>query len=186
MLIIPYLKDYFFFRELEDNNFHIFEKNKNIKELISKISEKNNENEMRNVNVINNDMNMDNTNNNESSGIKVFKIKKKILKGSRRSNNQLHVTSFENKTINEKSSNTKILKPNNIYKNSNDKNTIYNIKSDKNNEVSYNIRYDHLQNIEYLPRRTNDKIISYNFNIFEIIINQIFPCCMTKKIRTKK
>ena len=64
---------------------------------------------MRNVNVINNDMNMDNTNNNESSGIKVFKIKKKVLKGSRRSNNQLHVTSFENKTINEKSSNTKIL-----------------------------------------------------------------------------
>ena len=179
-------KRLFFFRELEDNNFHIFEKNKHIKELISKISEKNNENEMRNVNVINNDMNMDTTNNNESSGIKVFKIKKKILKGSRRSNNQLHVTSFENKTINEKSSNTKMLKPNNIYKNSNDKNTIYNIKSDKNNEVSYNIRYDHLQNIEYLPRRTNDKIISYNFNIFEIIINQIFPCCMTKKIRTKK
>ena len=44
-------KRLFFFKELEDKNFHIFEKNKQIKELISIISKKKDENLIQKVDV---------------------------------------------------------------------------------------------------------------------------------------
>ena len=41
------------------------------------------------------------------------------------------------------------------------------------------------QKIVAYSEKSNEEKITYNFNIFEIIISQFLPCCMTKKLALK-
>ena len=176
-------KRLFFFKELEDKNFHIFEKNKQIKELISIISKKKDENLIQKVDVsknINNNFNFKG-----ADGINIYNQNNK--NGFKQSSSSLIFQSSID-TINvSKKSNIKILKPKNFRKN---RNKFKNNKTEnKTNSVSSNIRYNVQQNIEYDADgdadKTNEKKMKYYFSIFEILISQIFVCCINKKLEIK-
>ena len=176
-------KGLFFFKELEDKNFHIFEKNKQIKELISIISKKKDENLIQKVDVsknINNNFNFKG-----ADGINIYNQNNK--NGFKQSSSSLIFQSSID-TINvSKKSNIKILKPKNFRKN---RNKFKNNKAEnKTNSVSSNIRYNVQQNIEYDADgdadKTNEKKMKYYFSIFEILISQIFVCCINKKLEIK-
>ena len=156
-------------------------KNKQIKELISLTSNKKDENLIQKVDAAKNTNN--NFNFQGSDGINTHNQKNK--NGFKQLSSSPIFQSSSDTTNASKKSNTRILKPKNFRKN---RNKFKNNKTDnKINSVSSNIRYNVQQNIEYEADadKPNEKRIKYYFSIFEILISQIFSCCMKKKLEIK-
>ena len=169
-------KRIFFFKELEDCNFHIFEKNKQIQELIAKINDNNEKNmtekvrilKLKNINMVN-DVNDDN---NIINDISILSRKLNSL-STKRSGQIMNAFNFEKK------GNKKYYKSYNK-----NENTSTNHKS-QNSKLEFfkniNISYQSNKNI----KSNNKNLIVYNFNIFEIIISQFFGCCLPKNLKLK-
>ena len=191
----------FFFKELEDdNNFNIFKKRKEIMELIFTIK-----NERNNVNLNNSSKkecyknkkgsNILHSNDGNKKDIKIYSNIKNSninnliinkdesavslnLDKSRSHNRQkIFKTQYSNahKAIekisntfsdNNRKSNRKILK----------ESKIRNIK----NKVKHLQRYN-----DSMDDKDGSRKIKNNFNIFEIVMTQIFFCCMTKNMKIK-
>ena len=183
-------KRIFFFKELEDSNFNIFQKNNKIKELISTTS---NFTEKKEVVKTNKDNNLDN------DDIKIYKdikLNKDNLIINKQSNSQLVPIQDEknelekNKnaiTIKKKKKVIKRLKnSHNVaqhdsqssFKNSHIK--LESFKNNINNAIEANIKFNE-SNDSVIP----EKKIKYSFNIIEIIMSQIFFCCISKKLKLK-
>ena len=183
-------KRLFFFKELEDYNFHVFEKDKEIREIISKISEQIEENELSNTNKSNllNDKSsdMDKFKNNE---IKIYNKRNSALK-IKLLNKQLYMNNNEK---NENNGFMKKIPTLNLFKRKNKKpesskqlkNNYNKYDLIKKNDVSSNMGYQEEKIIEINTIKTKEEKIKYNFNIFEIIVSQVFPCCMAKKLKLK-
>ena len=167
-------KRLFFFKELEDYNFHIFDKNKQIKELLSKMSENNNAIEENNANVLNNEYKEPTINDDNKATI--YSPKNKTT-NKRQSNNRIFKSNLDPKNVTDKSSNIKFIKVKKVsVKKKRD-------NYSKSNKVLVNIIEP--QKIEVDSEKSNEETIKYKFNIFDIIISQFFPCCMTKKLSLK-
>ena len=185
-------KRIFFFKELEDNNFHIFEKNNKIKELISTTSSFS---EKKEEVKINNDNNLDN------DDIKIYKnikLNKDNLIINKQSNSQLMPIQEEKNDL-EKNKNVIIIKKKKKIikrlKNSQNmiqhdsqssfKNSHIKLESFKNNtnNIVANIKFNESNNSE--EKISVQKPIKYSFNIIEIIMSQIFFCCISKKLKLK-
>ena len=180
-------KRLFFFKELEDHNFHIFEKNKEIKELISKISENNIDNDDKYPNELNNtNSNNDNKEEGKKSEIRIYNKKKPIL-NKQISRNQRYISNLGKEVFIKKLSGLNSLKRKNKKLESikQQKSQYIKLELSKKNDLSSNIRNEELKDIEYNIIKSKEEKINYNFNIFEIIISQIFSCCMTKKLKLK-
>ena len=179
----------FFFKELEDSNFDIFEKKLQIKDLISStLSFPEKKEEVKN-----------NVNNNNDD-IQIYKDYKDI-KLNKVSNKQL-LPIQEEKNEKEKKKNVIIVKKKkkvikklknsqgkldrhenqSFFKNSNSK-----LESFKNNNnfVFSNVNYNDSINFEYNKEKIRKKKIKYSFNIIEVVMSQFFFCCLSKKLKLK-
>ena len=175
---------------MEDSNFNIFQKNNKIKELISTTS---NFTEKKEVVKKNKDNELDN------DDIKIYKdikLNKDNLIINKQSNSQLIPIQVEknelekNKnaiTIKKKKKVIKRLKNSrnmaqhdsqSSFKNSHIK--LESFKNNINNVIEANIKFNE-SNDSVIP----EKKIKYSFNIIEIIMSQIFFCCISKKLKLK-
>ena len=148
-------KRLFFFKELEDYNFHVFEKVKKIKELISKISEQNEENELFKVSEVNNiNENILDIDKNKNNEIIIYNKRNTVIKNIR-VNNQLYNSNSE------KNGSTKILSNLKLFKRKNKRLGTDNQQQNQYNKLELFKKSDLSSNIRYIEQ----KIIDYNLTI---------------------
>ena len=168
-------KRIFFFKELEDNNFNIFKKNNQIKKLISTTSSFSPK--------------FEEINKEETSDIEIYKDiqqKNDALINAKFSNKQLIPDIFEKEALEKTKNMITIKKKKKIIKKIRNAHNIF-IKNDSHSKLesfknANDIEKDN--NLEENTFKIKEKM-KYKFNIIEVIISQLFFCCMTKEFRLK-
>ena len=201
----------FFFKDVKDeNHFNIFSKKRQIQEIISLIESQNKNNDSE---IFKEDNKNSSNKNSSNKNSKESNVEIRQVQIYNNKNYQANNMNFSNAKINEEDEKTrdKIMnikgfkvKTRNEYKGNIigseeklNKKKIYEIKQKSNNisnKYDEEIEYTNYSNIEKSSsfssesnHRKREKILKVenSFNIFEIIITQIFKCCMCKRITIK-